>query len=118
MVVDTDRFDDLESVMTEMRLHDDDYRYSVAWVDCMTTGTKMGRSILTRARHAMADEVDDPRLDPPGRARLSIPVRAPSGLLNVWSVRVFNELWYRRAPSGGRCADATRHILSSLGRSS
>ena len=48
MVVDTDRFDDLASVMTEMRLHDSDYRYSVAWVDCMTAGSKMGRSILTR----------------------------------------------------------------------
>ena len=46
MIVDTVRFDDLESVMTEMRLRDGDYRYSVAWVDCMTSGTRMGRSIL------------------------------------------------------------------------
>jgi decaprenylphospho-beta-D-ribofuranose 2-oxidase len=98
MVVDTDRFDDLESVMTEMRLRDGDYRYSVAWVDCMTSGATMGRSILTRARHATADDVERPHLDPPDLARLSIPFRAPSGVLNVWSVRAFNELWYRRAP--------------------
>jgi decaprenylphospho-beta-D-ribofuranose 2-oxidase len=98
MIVDTDRFDDLESVMTEMRLRDGDYRYSVAWVDCMTSGTKMGRSILTRARHATADDVDHPHLDPPRSARLSIPVRAPSGVLNKWSIRAFNELWYRHAP--------------------
>lgn len=98
MVVDTNRFNDLESVMTEMRLRDGDYHYSVAWVDCMTAGKTMGRSILTRACHATADEVDRPRLDPPGSARLSIPFRAPSFVLNPWSVRAFNQLWYRRAP--------------------
>jgi decaprenylphospho-beta-D-ribofuranose 2-oxidase len=98
MIVDTDRFDDLASVMTEMRLHDDDYQYSVAWVDCMTAGTTMGRSILTRARHAGATDVDSPHLNPPRPARLSIPFRPPSGVLNAWSVRAFNELWYRRAP--------------------
>lgn len=97
MVVDADRFGDLGSVMTEMRLHDTSYRYSVAWVDCMTAGASAGRSILTRARHATAVDVEDPRLDPPGPARLSIPFRAPSGLLNTWSVRAFNELWYRAA---------------------
>ena len=98
MIVDTDRFDDLESVMTEMRLRDSDYHYSVAWVDCMTEGKMMGRSVLTRARHATADDVERPRLDPPGPATLSIPYRAPSFVLNAWSVRAFNELWYRRAP--------------------
>jgi decaprenylphospho-beta-D-ribofuranose 2-oxidase len=98
MVVDTERFSDLEGVMTEMRLRDDEYRYSVAWVDCTSAGRTMGRSILTRARHATRDEVDDPRLDPPASARLAVPGRAPSGLLNSWSVRAFNELWYRRAP--------------------
>lgn len=98
MVVDTDRFGDLESVMTEMRLRDSDYRYSVAWVDCMSAGTTKRRSILTRADHATADDVERPCLDSPGQARLSIPFRAPSFVLNGWSIRVFNELWYRHAP--------------------
>jgi decaprenylphospho-beta-D-ribofuranose 2-oxidase len=98
MMVDTDRFNDLESVMSEMRLRDGDYRYSVAWVDCMTAGTTMGRSILTRARHATASDVGGAHLDSPRSTRLSIPVRAPSGVLNAWSVRAFNELWYRRTP--------------------
>jgi decaprenylphospho-beta-D-ribofuranose 2-oxidase len=98
MSVDTDRFDDLASVMNEMRLRDGDYPYSVAWVDCMSAGKTMGRSILTRARHATATDVEHCRLDPPAPARLSIPFRAPSSILNVWSVRIFNELWYRRSP--------------------
>lgn len=96
MIVETVRFDDLASVMTEMRAHDSCYRYSVAWVDCMSSGTKSGRAILTRARHAAARDVEDPQLTPPRPARLSMPIRAPSGLLNRWSVRAFNEVWYRR----------------------
>jgi decaprenylphospho-beta-D-ribofuranose 2-oxidase len=98
MVVDTARFNDLESLMSEMRSRDGDYHYSVAWVDCMTAGKRMGRGILTRARHATANDVDHPRLDPPGLPKLSIPFRAPSGVLNAWSIRAFNELWFRRTP--------------------
>jgi len=98
MVVVTNRFDDLESVMNEMRARDGDYHHSVAWVDCMTAGPSMGRSVLTRGRHATGDDVERPRLSAPGPARLSVPLRAPSFILNAWSVRAFNELWYHHAP--------------------
>lgn len=98
MIVDTDRFEDLAEVMAEMRRRDGDYPYSVAWVDCMSGGSKSGRSILTRARHAIASDVESPRLDPPGSAKLTIPFHAPSFVLNALSMRIFNELWYRRAP--------------------
>ncbi|MGA7835829.1 MAG: FAD-binding oxidoreductase [Acidimicrobiales bacterium] len=98
MVVDTDRFHDLASVMAEMRARDDNYHYSVAWVDCMRAGATMGRSILTRGRHATTDDVERSSLTPPGPSRLSIPFRAPSLALNAWSIRAFNEFWYRRSP--------------------
>jgi decaprenylphospho-beta-D-ribofuranose 2-oxidase len=34
----------------------------------------------------------------PRKPRLSVPFAAPSGLLNRYSVRAFNELWFRSAP--------------------
>lgn len=98
LVVDTDRFDDLGSVMAAMRERDHEYRYSVAWVDCLGPGGAIGRSVLTRAHHARLDAVARPRLDPPGPARLSIPWRPPVGVVNRWTARAFNELWFRRAP--------------------
>jgi len=98
MLVDTDRFGDLESVMNAMSTGDDDYRYSVAWVDCMTRGAHMGRAILTRGNHATTSDVKKVALKGPGKPRVSIPFQAPSGLLNRWSVRAFNELWFRSAP--------------------
>jgi len=98
VLVDTERFDNLDAVMAAMAEGDQDYRYSVAWVDCMTRGAHMGRAILTRGNHAGAGDVTSATLTGPTPARLAVPFDAPSGLLNSWSVRAFNELWFRSAP--------------------
>jgi decaprenylphospho-beta-D-ribofuranose 2-oxidase len=101
MLVDTERFSDLDSVMATMDAADHEYRYSVAWVDCVSSGngSGAGRAVLTRGDHAPSTEA------PPGRngtlpeqARIKVPVVAPRRLLNPLSVRAFNEMWFRRAP--------------------
>ena len=97
VLVDTDRFEDLEGIMAEMSAHDKDYRYSVAWVDCMTKGAHMGRGVLTRGRHASSSELDEATLKAPRAAKLFVPFDAPSGLLNPLTVRLFNEAWFRLA---------------------
>ncbi len=98
VLVDTERFADLDGVMSAMASGDEAYRYSVAWVDCMTRGKRMGRSILTRGDHATKGDVETPTLKGPRPPRLSVPFDAPSGLLNPLSIKVFNELWFRSAP--------------------
>ena len=96
VLVDTDRFDTLDEVMAAMVSGDDDYRYSVAWVDCMTRGKSMGRAILTRGEHLDDPSADAPRAPRP--ARLAVPFSAPPGLLNPLTIRLFNEAWFRKAP--------------------
>jgi decaprenylphospho-beta-D-ribofuranose 2-oxidase len=100
VLVDTERFDDLDALMDAMVTGDHRYRYSVAWVDCMTKGARLGRGVLTRGDHAAADQVplDKPRLTPPGAPKLAIPFTAPKGLLNKFSIAAFNEAWFRKAP--------------------
>ncbi len=98
VLVDTDRYDDLTTVMAAMINGDANYHYSVAWVDCMTSGTHLGRAILTRGAHATRGEVDETSLRAPRSSRLRVPLEAPSGILNRLSVRAFNELWFRSAP--------------------
>ncbi len=98
VLVDTTRFKNLDDVMASMVAGDDDYRYSVAWVDCMTKGASMGRAILTRGEHATRRDLEQTSLVAPGSAHLRVPFNAPSGLLNPLSIRVFNELWFRSAP--------------------
>jgi len=98
VLVDTTRFSQLDDVMAAMIAGDDDYRYSVAWVDCMTKGASMGRAILTRAEHATRRDITGDSLVAPKSAHLRVPFNAPPGLLNPVSIRAFNEIWFRRAP--------------------
>ena len=101
VLVDTDRCDDLDALLARMAT-DQAYRYSVAWVDCMATGSSLGRGVLTRGDHARRDDLPAAErsrpLAAPSPSRLRVPVPAPRGLLNRLSVRAFNEAWFRRAP--------------------
>ena len=104
LLVDTERAVDLDDIMAKMQSGDDDYRYSVAWIDCQSSGSRLGRSVLTRGDHAGLADL------PPGLARpdkvrrfvprqlARIPLTPPSGLLNPMSVGAINEFWYRKAP--------------------
>jgi len=116
VLVDTERFADLDGVMTAMKERDHLYKYSVAWVDCMTRGAHMGRAILTRASHATASDLDQVTLKAPKPTKLFVPFDAPSGLLNALSVRAFNELWFRSAPSSRRTRPRNCHVLSPARR--
>jgi len=100
--VDTDRTGNLAELVELMRRTDDGYTYSVAWIDLLARGGALGRSVLTRGEHADVDELPDrARRDPLAfapRQLLQAPAAVPSGLVNPWSVRAFNELWFRKAP--------------------
>jgi FAD/FMN-containing dehydrogenase len=78
-----------------------DWTYSVAWIDCLTQGEQMGRSIMMRGEHAVPDELRKPshRRAPlvlPRKPRLSVPFNFPSFALNKYSVALFNFLYYQK----------------------
>lgn len=108
LLVDTDRAADLDSVMAMMVEGDDDYDYSVAWIDVMAKGRHLGRSVLDRGRFATRDEAlasagagaseYSPHMLP------AVPDVFPSGLVNRLTVKAFNELWYRKSPAKRRDA--------------
>jgi decaprenylphospho-beta-D-ribofuranose 2-oxidase len=94
MVVDRERASDLDDVMARMTARDDEYRYSVAWIDCLARGRSLGRSVLIRGDHARDGELNGGF----GGLRLAAPPWVPGGLLNRSTIRAFNEAYYRRAP--------------------
>ena len=100
--VETQRLPDFDAVCGAMSKDGDDsaYRYSVCWVDLLATGASMGRGVLTRGDHASSSEVDsdDPLAYDP-RLRVSAPGWVPNGLINKWSIKAFNEAWFRKAPA-------------------
>ena len=75
--------------------------YSVAWINCLASGSKLGRSLVMLGEHATRDELSDHhRSEPfntPGKRLVSIPIDAPAGLLNRISVGAFNALYYWNA---------------------
>jgi decaprenylphospho-beta-D-ribofuranose 2-oxidase len=100
--VETERLGNFDAVCDAMSSdgEDDTYRYSVCWVDLLATGASMGRGVLTRGDHATAAEADgDEPLAYDPRLKVSAPGWVPNGLLNKFSIKAFNEAWYRKAPS-------------------
>jgi len=103
LAVDTDRIGDLHTLLATMEEGDRYFRYSVAWIDPMARGRHLGRSVLTRADHATVDQLRphhaaDPLAYEP-RQRLTVPPIVPGpGVVNHTTIKVFNELWYRKAP--------------------
>jgi decaprenylphospho-beta-D-ribofuranose 2-oxidase len=86
-----------------------DYTYSVAWIDCLKTGNQFGRSILMLGEHALASEVpaSDNHLTSKNKSLLSVPFTLPSFVLNEWSVKMFNALYY--AKNLHKVMDSTVH---------
>ena len=97
MSVDTIRCADLDDVMTLMLEGDDDYRYSVAWIDSVSPA---GRGVLTRGDHARRAQLtgEDALLAYTTPSLPSAPALIPNGLLNSASIRAFNEAWFRKHP--------------------
>jgi decaprenylphospho-beta-D-ribofuranose 2-oxidase len=94
--VDCERAADLDDLMQRMAERDDDYRYSVAWIDCLARGRSLGRSVLIRGDHADHPQGGSPSLN--GGFPVAAPAWTPGGLLRRSTIRVFNEAYYRAAP--------------------
>ena len=77
-----------------------DRPYSVAWIDCLAGGARLGRSLVSRGAWLPRDSLPARLAANPLRvaspAALAVPVDAPSALLNRRSIRLFNALHYRR----------------------
>jgi decaprenylphospho-beta-D-ribofuranose 2-oxidase len=101
--VETTRAPDLDTLMATLSTHDGRHRYSVAWIDCLSTGQALGRGIVTSGDHVGPESLTGRAAEAASvfspEVRLRAPTSAPPGLLNRASVRAFNEVWFRRAPT-------------------
>jgi decaprenylphospho-beta-D-ribofuranose 2-oxidase len=66
--------------------------YSVAWIDCLTTGKNLGRGVLMLGDYTKLSDLKISIDKPP-----TIPLYAPSILLNHLSIKFFNHFYYQRA---------------------
>jgi len=92
MQVETIRFGNLDEFLALQTESDRDFEYTVSWVDCLGTGSQLGRGLFQRANHA-AESV---RVPPAKSRELAVPVMPPFSLINAASLRLFNTVYYHR----------------------
>jgi len=84
--------------------HSANWHYSVAWIDCLQTGTGLGRSIMIRGEHANIEDIDTIKacvpLIAPEKFSLAVPINLPRFTLNIWSAKAFNAIYYGHHAEG------------------
>ena len=97
------RVKDLDGMLSVFDEYDPKYTYSVAWIDCLSSGRSMGRGVVMFGEHATLDELPDKLRRRPlfyaRRLKVRFPFYAPSFLLNDLTMAVFNWLYYTTHPT-------------------
>ena len=103
MDVRIDRFRGLEQFAALAERRRDSHRYTVAWLDCASSGRAFARGVFLAANHS---EAPGPLV--PGRPdpRVAVPFALPSRMLNRWTIRAFNAAYFaRHRPLAGRTVE-------------
>ena len=97
LVVESIPFHNLDEFLALSADLDPRHEYAVAWVDCMSTGDALGRGIYMCADHAT-----DGRFDIEPRRVRKVPFALPWSPVNRFTLKGFNELYFRRRAAGAR----------------
>jgi len=89
---ETIRYESLAEFYTLCAESDQDYEYTVSWVDCAGTGKRLGRGLFMRGNHA-APSTTPPPYFPKKR---SFPFVPPLSLINSWTLKAFNTAYYHK----------------------
>ncbi len=112
--VHTTRVQNLEALIKTMKDTDDNYKYSVAWIDCLSKGQFLGRSVLTQANDALLGDLDRSKIENARhfntKSGLSIPFEFPISPLNKATIKAFNTMWYFKTKKGE--TDSVEHFAS------
>ena len=91
------RFANLSEFFALSAAADREHEFTVAWVDCAASGRNLGRGILLSGDFAPAAAGSGKR--PKAHGLLNVPFTPPVSLINSFSLRAFNALYYRK-PEG------------------
>ncbi len=69
----------------------EDSEYSVAWIDCIASGAKLGRSIISLGEHCNEGDFSVSHNKP-----YNVPMYMPDFVLNSYSIQLFNSIYYNR----------------------
>ena len=87
------RFQNLDGFFSLAEESDEQFEYTVAWVDCLAKGPSLGRGLFIRGNHAEEEKGHTPAKR---AGRLSVPFTPPVSLVNRLSLRLFNSFYFRK----------------------
>jgi FAD/FMN-containing dehydrogenase len=86
----------LDHMLEALDQYDHEYNYSVAWIDALAKGSKLGSGVLTLGNAARLEELPDKlKADPlklHSKSKLMVPFFLPSFALNGLTVRMLNRV--------------------------
>ena len=85
------RFDNLDEYFEISKARDHNNEYAVAWIDCIAKGKSFGRGQYITGNHDENKSFDEIKLD-----MLSIPFKPKFSLVNKFTLKVFNELYFQK----------------------
>jgi FAD/FMN-containing dehydrogenase len=89
---DSIRFANLDELFSLCAELERDFEYTVAWIDCLGRGKRLGRGLLQCANHGQQRVSSEPVTD----KKMAVPFAPPVSLVNALSLRVFNTMYYHR----------------------
>lgn len=88
---ETIRFANLDEFFSVSEESEQNFDYTVAWVDTLSTGDRLGRGLFFRGNHS-----EEKKPEKKSTAKIPINFDAPENLLNPLTVKAFNQLYYRK----------------------
>lgn len=89
---ETIRYGSVAEFFELCELSDRDYEYTVAWVDCVGTGQRLGRGLFTRGNHAPAGT----NAGRHSAKAHTFPFVPPVSVVNAWTLQAFNSVYYHK----------------------
>ena len=90
---ETVRFGNLADFFALSKESDKAWEYTVAWIDSLAKGKNLGRGLFMRGNHSSQS---DTKTSAELKQILTVPFDAPSNLLNKYSIKLFNNAYYRK----------------------
>lgn len=114
MSVQHERIANLDGLLERFFESDDEFAYEVAWLDCLSQGSSLGRSVLMRANHTRLHELPpqlrgEPWVFSEG-FKPTVPFRLPGSALNPYSVKLFNAVFHAIHPNANKLVECDRYF--------